>query len=266
MATANKIPSLNKDSRVTQWGLPVCGTAGIFLFWQLVTAELRLLGPSVLPAPTTIVSEFLATRELILNNLSYTLMESAVGFFAAVFLAVIVSFALTMNERVRHSFMPLILAGNSIPRVSFAPVILFYFGGFQAKYVIAAWVAFFPMLVNTLDGLANLDEDLDLLQESLGATTWQEFRHIRIPNALPFIFDGMKVAITLSIVGAVVGEFVAAQQGIGYLALFALRYHNIALVFALVGIMGLVAVSAFLAVFILQRRFVHWKDANIFTE
>jgi NitT/TauT family transport system permease protein len=114
--------------------------------------------------------------------------------------------------------------------------------------------------------MANLDEDLQLLQQSLGASIWQEYRYIRIPNALPFIFDGMKVAITLAIVGAVVGEFVAAQQGIGYLALFALKYHNIPLVFALVGIMGLVSVTAFTLLFVLQDRLVHWQDASILTE
>lgn len=258
--------SLDEDSRITRWGISFLGTISILLFWQVITAELRLLDKAVLPAPTVIVSEFQKTQELILNNLWYTLLESGVGFVAAVALALVISFLLTMNDRIRNSLMPLILAGNSVPRVAFAPVILFYFGGFQAKYVIAAWVAFFPMLVNTLDGMANLDEDMELLQQSLGASLWQEYRYIRIPNALPFIFDGMKVAVTLAIVGAVVGEFVSAQQGIGYLALFALKYHNIPLVFALVGLMGMVSVGAFITLFFLQAKLVHWKETSLLTE
>lgn len=264
--TGRDLLRFDADSRITRWGLSFVGTTVLLLLWQVGTAELRLVSASAMPSPTRIVAEFQSSRELILNNLQYTLLESAVGFVAAVVLALIVAFLLTLNERIRKSFMPLILAGNSIPRVSFAPVILFYFGGFQAKYVIAAWVAFFPMLVNTLDGLANLDEDLELLHKSLGTNRWQEYRYIRVPNALPFIFDGMKVAITLAIVGAVVGEFVAAQQGIGYLALFALKYHNIPLVFALVGIMGVVSVGAFMTVFIVQSKLVHWQDADILTE
>jgi NitT/TauT family transport system permease protein len=258
--------SLDKESRTTRWGISLIGTISIFLVWQVITAELGLLSESVLPAPTQIVESFQSNQQLILKNLKYTLLESAVGFVAAVVLALLVSFLLTMNDRVRNSFMPLVLAGNSVPRVSFAPIILFYFGGFQAKYVIAAWVAFFPMLVNTLDGMANLNEDLELFQRSLGANIWQEYRYFRIPNALPFIFDGMKVAVTLAIVGAVVGEFVSAERGIGYLALFALKYHNIPLVFALVGLMGVISVCAFVVLFTLQDKLVHWENTSFLTE
>ena len=110
-----------------------------------------------------------------------------------------------------------------VPRLALAPVIIFYVGGFQAKYFISARVAFFPMLINVMKGLGDLNEDLDHLLASPDASLYQEYRKVRFLNLLSFLFDEMKLTVTLAIVGAVVDEYVTADSGMGWFALFALR-------------------------------------------
>lgn len=248
------------------WGLSIVGTIAIFVLWQLVTGTFGLIDDLVLPSPLQVYSEFSRTQDLIFEHFWPTLTSSAIGFTIAVTLAIVVAVVLTLNDDVRHAIMPLVVGGNSIPRVSLAPVIIYYFGGFQAKYLLSAWIAFFPMLVNTLEGLDNIEDDQESMLKTFETKTWQEYRYVRFPAALPLLFDGMKISVSLAIVGAVVGEFIGAREGLGFLALFAIRNLNTSLVLATVGVMGLVSVTAFFALFVLQDRIVHWKETNMFTE
>lgn len=258
--------SLNKQSRTTRLSISTLGTLSILLLWYVVADVLELFPKATLPGPVTIYARVMATSEIIIANLWPTVFASAVGFVAAVGLGILVAVILTANDRLRGALMPLIVSSNSVPRLALAPVIIFYVGGFQAKYLISAWVAFFPMLINAMEGLGDLDEDLDHLLASLDASLYQEYRKVRFPNSLPFLFDGMKIAVTLAIVGAVVGEYVAADSGMGWLALFALQNLDIPLVFGIVGVMGMISVTLFYVLFVLQDRLVHWTEASIITE
>lgn len=258
--------SVDKNSRKTQLSVSTAGTALALLIWYIVADVLSVFPDTTLPGPVAIYNRVVETNEIILQNLWPTLMAAGVGFAAAVVLGILTAVILTANERLRGALMPLIVSANSVPRLALAPVIIFYVGGFQAKYLISAWIAFFPMLINAMEGLGDLGEDLDHLLKSLDATTYQEYRKVRLPNSLPFIFDGMKLSVTLAIVGAVVGEYVAADSGMGWLALFALRNLDTELVFGLVGIMGLISVTLFYALFVLQDRLVHWTEASMITE
>lgn len=255
-----------RDQRLKNWGLSALGTALVLVIWQLATGTFRLVDDVVLPSPLEVLNEAIRIQDLIVSNFWPTVTASAVGFVLAVTGGILGAVALSYDERIRTGLMPLIIGGNSIPRVSLAPVIIYYFGGFQAKYMLSAWIAFFPMLVNTLEGLSALDDDRENLLRTLGASTWQEYRYLRIPSALPLIFDGMKISVSLAIVGAVVGEFIGAREGLGYLALFALRDVNTSLVMASIFAMSIVSVAAFFALFLIQDRVIHWKEANLFTE
>lgn len=258
--------TLNKQSKTARVSVSAIGTFLVLVIWYIISDVLNLLTDTTLPGPVTIYLRTSEVWSLIMSNLIPTVKVSAVGFVTATVLGIGTAVVLTSNERLRTALMPLIISGNSVPRVSLAPVIIFYLGGFQAKYVVSAWIAFFPMLINAMEGLGNLDEDLELLLASLDATWWQEYRKVRFQNALPFLFDGMKIAVTLSIVGAVVGEYVAAEKGMGFLALFALRNLDIPLVFGVVGIMGFVSVAAFYTLFRLQDHFIHWSEAELLAE
>lgn len=258
--------TINISNRTHRWGLSIVGTTLLFAIWWLLTDGLGVLGPLTLPSPALVLAQYGEFGGLILQNFWPTATASVVGFVFAVVLALTIGTALSLRKSFRASLMPLILSGNAVPRVALAPLIIFYLGGGEvANYVIAAWVAFFPMLVNTIEGLVEIEEEYDQLLATFNASTYQEYRYIRFPNSLPFIFDGMKISISLAIVGAVVGEYVASSQGLGFLALIGLSNYNLELVFAVIGIMGVVAVIAFYGLFILQDRLVYWKDTSLFS-
>lgn len=249
---------------VPRWFLSTLG-ALLFLGAWYLASEYDILSDFLLPTPGEVLGEFLRITRVILNNLWVTVLESVVGFVVAVVLALLLGLFITMNQRAREALMPLIIGGNSVPRIAVAPLIIFYFGGGAvAKYIIAAWIAFFPMLINTVEGLSLEDDDRKQMLELFDTTVWQEYRFVRIPHALPHIFDGMKLAVALAIIGAIVGEFVAANKGLGALVVWALWNHNIALALAIVLVMGALGVSAIVGLYMLQNRVVFWRDATIF--
>lgn len=258
--------TLEQESRATRWGLSIFGVVGTFAVWYLVADVFELVGSLALPSPIRVVQVTIQYQDLLVSSFLTTLRRAAMGYVGAAVLALTLAIVLTANERIRQALMPLVLAGNTVPRVSVAPLVVFYLGGFKPYALIAGWIAFFPMLINAMEGFGNLDDSLEDLLEGLGASRYQEYRLVRIPNALPFIFDGLKVGVSLAIVGAIVGEFVAATEGVGFVALFAMRNYDMALVFGVVGLMALVALSVFLAFYLLQDRLVHWREAALFPE
>lgn len=257
---------VNQDSRATRWGLSLGGLVTLFVLWYLAADALELVGDLALPSPFAVAAITVEHWDILFVSLRTTLYRAGLGYAGAVTLALVLGVALTANERIRQSLMPLILGANTVPRVSIAPLIIFYLGDFQPHALIAGWIAFFPILINTMEGLGNLDEDLDNLLDALGATRFQEYRYVRFPNALPFLFDGLKVGVSLAIVGAIVGEFVASNDGIGFLALFALRNYDVPLVFAVILLMAVVAVTAFFTLYMLQDKIIHWREAALFPE
>ena len=257
---------LNQESRATRWGLSTSGVVVAFAAWYLIADVYNLVGDLALPSPIAVAQITIEYQDILLMSLVTTLERAATGYVGAVLLALVLAVVLTANDRTRQALMPLILGANTVPRVSIAPLIVFYLGDFSPHALIAGWVAFFPILINAMEGFGNLDEEVEDLLDALGATRYQEYRYVRFPNALPFIFDGLKVGVSLAIVGAIVGEFVSATEGIGFLALFAMKNYDIPLVFSVIGLMALVALAAFLTLYLLQDRLVHWREAALFPE
>ena len=253
-----------RPTSVPPWVLSFLGFALLFSLWYVAT-EYGLVATFMVPTPEAVWGEFARLWELILDNLWVTLFESAVGFVSAVVFSLVLGLVITMNSRVRDTLMPLIIGGNSVPRIAVAPLIIFYVGGGMAsKYVIAAWIAFFPMLINTIEGLSIEDEDRQNMLDLYDATTWQEYRLVRFPRAIPYLFDGMKLAVSLAIIGAIVGEFIAAERGLGSLVVWSLWNHNIAQAMAIVFVMGLTAMVAILALYVIQDKIVFWRKTNLF--
>lgn len=247
----------------------VWGTIGgliILALWYYVTEATNAIPRHTLPSPVTVVEEFIRLYDLILDNLWVTLFEAIVGFTAAFILALSLGILLTLWPRWKDHLMPLIIGGNSIPRVAAAPIFIFYIGGGGqlSKYVIAAWIAFFPLLVTTVDGLSIQTHDREYMLRLFEATKWQEIRYVRFPNALPHIFDGMKIGVNVAMVGAIIGEFIAASEGIGYLLLQATENLQKATAIAIVLVIGVATVLVILGVFLLQDRVVFWREATMF--
>lgn len=259
--------SVRPAHRLKRVGLPLLGVVLVAGVWLVATDVLSLFGPTVLPSPITVVEEFLRIQDLILDHVWITFRAGLLGFLLAIGLAVVTGMLVTLNQRVRDTLMPILVGGNTIPRVAVAPLIIFYIDVTTfASLLIAAWVAYFPILINVIEGLESTSEDeLDFLSV-VGASTWQEYRFLRVPNALPYIFDGLKIGIITAMVGAIVGEFVASSEGVGYLALLGLQDSNVALTLALVFLIGIATTLIIYVIYLLEARLMFWQDTSLFSE
>ena len=267
--SADRFPvSLDKSSKKVQWGLSVVGLVGFFAIWEITSVVLNLVPSTVLPGPSEIASALIQFSEVIRVNARVTITSAGLGFVLAVLLGIGSAIGMAFSQRFRSTFYPIIVAGNTVPRIAIAPLIIFYLGDTSEQYAhiaIAASVAYFTITVNAYEGLSIEDEDRRMLMDVFDATFLQELRMVRLQQALPHIFDGLKVGVTLAVVGAVVGEFVAANQGLGNLTLIALDGFNIDIAFAAVATMVLISLISFFTLFIIQDRLIHWKPTSLFS-
>jgi len=256
----------DENSWFAKWGLPLIGFASVAVLWEL-SGVFNMFPDFVLPPPSTVMDRGMEVSNVLMRNAWPTLTSVAVGFVGASTLGLLTALVLTMSNRIRKAFYPIIIAANSVPRIAAAPLFIFYMGGEQVAHMaIAVWVAYFPMVVNSVDGLSQQEEDLSMLLDSVDATMWQEMKYVRFPNALPHIFDGLKFVATASVVGAIIGEFVAADAGLGFLTLIGLQGFDVPMVFSAVLIMAVISVSLFFAVFAIQDRVIHWQATSLIPE
>jgi NitT/TauT family transport system permease protein len=211
--------------------------------------------PYLLPRPLDILSAMYAQGGRMAYHLGLTLGEALAGFAGGVFLGVLVAFGLASSAFLRRELQPLIVFSQSMPTAALAPLLVVWFGlGLLPKALLALVLVFFPITVNVTSGLLHVDPDLLRLVRSYRATAWQAFVKVRLPHALGYLIAGMKIAAPLALIGAVVGEFVGANRGIGFVILDAAA--RLATVEMLAGItyVGLTGTALFLAVEVLERR------------
>jgi NitT/TauT family transport system permease protein len=196
----------------------------VLIFMTLLTWELLVRGLSVpafiLPAPTSIAMALYRgiASTLYLDHIWITLAETLMGFVLGTVLAFTLGIAVALSRRIEYFLYPFIVMFQAMPKVALAPLIIIWFGlGITSKVVSAALVAFFPLMVNTIVGLRSADEDRINLMRSLAASRWQIFWMLQLPNAMPYIFAGLEIAMIFALIGAIVGEFVGATSGLGML-------------------------------------------------
>jgi NitT/TauT family transport system permease protein len=223
---------------------PVLGVAILIAVWHFYVVIFNV-PMAVLPRPDAVFYSFVKNWRLILGEGRITLMASLYGFLLAFVLGVPIAVAITSSRVLNQMFYPLLIATQSVPKVALAPLILIWLGtGLSSKLAIAWLVAFFPIVVDTATGLRNTPEDLIDLATSVRASGFQTFYKIRFPAALPFVISGSKVAITLAVIGAVIGEFIGSNDGLGNLMLVANSQINMPLAFA--ALFGLAALGILL--------------------
>jgi len=231
---------------------------GLLLMWE-VYVQVSQIRPTILPGPLRVLTALVDSWEIILENAGQTLLETAIGFGVA--LAGGLGFAILLDRSaiLKRAIYPLLVASQTVPLVAIAPLLVIWFGYDIVPKIIVVWlVCFFPIVVAGVDGFAATDADTSKLFKSMGAKPGQLFWKLRLPSALPFLFSGIRIAITYSVAGAILGEYVGAEKGLG---IFIQRVKNSGrndLVFAAVLVTALVSVSLFLAVSLLQRRVMPW--------
>ena len=235
----------------------ICGVV-----WQAVAGHAGM--PAfILPGPLAVagrLADVLADGSLFRHS-RITLGEVLAGMAAGVGAAALIGYLLSKSRLAEQILAPYIVATQAIPVVAIAPLLFIWLGsGFASKVLICALIVFFPVLVNTVIGLRSVSANLRELMRSLGATRWQNFRHLELPSALPVLLGGLKVGATLSVIGAVVGEFIAPDRGLGFLISIARGQYDTALVF--VGVFSLIAMALTLYGLVAwaENRFLAWRE------
>jgi NitT/TauT family transport system permease protein len=203
----------------------------------------------------------IASGELI-RHFWITFYETIAGFVFGAAFGLVMGALIAQFPLLERTLYPYVVAFQTLPKVAIAPIIVIWFGyGVTSKVIITATIAFFPLLANTIVGLRAAPKEQIELMVAFTASRWQIFRMARLPQALPYIFVGLDVAIVLSVIGAIVGEFVGAQAGLGYLILQRNFTMDMAGVFAILVILSLLGVGLHLAVNYVQRRVVFWMES-----
>jgi NitT/TauT family transport system permease protein len=213
----------------------------------------------ILPAPSAIaITAWEWAPELLYNGV-VTLRETVVGFLLALALSLPLAVVIAFTTITRRLIYPILLGLQSVPKVALAPLVILWLGiGNWPKIVIVVLVCFFPILVNVVAGFESVPRSMLDLMHSLRASEWVIFRRLRIPIATPHLFTGCKIAITFAVIGAVIGEFVAAQEGLGYLILISTAQSQTPLAFAAIILLTVISVVLFYGIELLEKRFVTW--------
>lgn len=234
--------------RLIRFVLPVLGLALLIFAWHVYVTVFDVPA-AVLPRPTLVLDSTIVNWRLIVSEGWITLLESLYGFVLAFALGVPLAVAIAGSRTLNLMFYPLLIATQSLPKVALAPLILVWLGtGMQSKLAVAWLVAFFPIVVDTATGLRNTPAEFLDLATSVRASTAQTFWKIRFPAALPFVISGSKVAITLAVIGAVIGEFIGSNEGLGNLLLVANSQVNIPLAFACLIGLAVIGIGLYAAV------------------
>ena len=209
------------------------------------------------PAPSIIASTAIEwAPELAISSL-VTLRETVVGFFVALGLSIPLAIVIAFTSLTRRILYPILLGLQSVPKVALAPLVILWLGvGNFPKIVIVILVCFFPILVNLVAGFEATPAAMLDLMHSLRASRWAIFRRLRVPIATPYLFTGCKIAITFAVVGAVIGEFVAAQEGLGYLILISTAQSQTPLAFAAIILLTVISIVLFYVIEFVERRVI----------
>jgi NitT/TauT family transport system permease protein len=232
--------------------------AAALLLWE---AGVRIFHPSplILPAPSMVVVEFLQAPALYLRHLAFTLVMTLFGFVLAVVLGVALAVGIIYSRFLERTVYTLLVALNSIPKVALAPLFVIWMGtGPEPKIAIALMLAIFPIVIDSVLGLRSVDPDMMNLARVSKASSWAVLTKIRFPCALPSLFAGMKVGISLALVGAIVGEFVAGNYGIGFQILVAQGQFDTVRVFVSLLLLGIVGTVLFFLVDYAERLLLPW--------
>lgn len=232
------------------------------LVWQ-AACRIFAIRPFLFPAPTDVLAKIVADPLFLLNHMAYTTLSVLCGFGLAVVVGVGIAILVAYSPFLERTLFTLLVAFNAIPKVAIAPLFVLWVGTeIESKILIAFLIALFPMVVDTVQGLKSIDPALLDLARAYRGSMGQVFWKIRLRQALPSIFAGMKVAISLALIGTIVGEFVGANRGLGYVIMQAQGTYQTSLVFAALLLLGVLGTILFNLVDVAERFALPWHVAH----
>ncbi|HUC08332.1 MAG TPA: ABC transporter permease [Solirubrobacterales bacterium] len=248
-----------------RWLLPVAVIAGLVGAWQIAAssgalADLLNLESFLVPSPAEIAESLWQSRSLLAENAWVTLREMLLGIGCAVIAGLAFAVALHLSENLRLAFYPLIVASQTIPIIVIAPILVVWFGyGIGPKLAIVALLCFFPIALNTYDGLRSVDPEATKMMRSLDASRAQILWRVDAPSSLPYFFSGTRIAVAFAAIAAVFGEWAGSDSGLGHLMLQDNAQLETARLFAAVLVLSVMAVGLVGLVALAERRVVTWR-------
>jgi len=261
-ASAAKASAQRRAKPAGTIALPLISGIGGLVAWELVV-RLMKLPPYLLPAPTHVAQVMVEYWWMLMRQLGFTAFAAVVGFLIALVLGVLAGAAITASRTVDRMLYPWLVISHAIPKVVVAPLFIVWIGfGLTSEIIFVIVFTFFPIVVNTVTGLKSADLDLLTLVRSMGASPLQSLWKIRIPGALPSIFAGIKISATLAPVGAVIGEFVASNQGLGHMLLQAVGSLETPLAFAAVFVISVFGIAIWYLAELVERLSIPWHASQ----
>jgi ABC-type nitrate/sulfonate/bicarbonate transport system permease component len=251
--------SLARVRRQAGWISPLLLIAVILGAWEI---GVRVSGapPWLLPAPSDVVRALAEDWNVLLPNALVTFSEVLIGFACAVVAGVGLGIAVYLSPTLNRALYPIIIASQTIPVPALAPLLLVSLGyGLEPKVVVTALVGFFPIVVNTVEGLRSTDRDVVNLLRSFGASRGKVFRLAEFPSSLPSIFAGARIAVAICVIGAVFGELVGARAGLGYLMVRAIAQFETPRMVAAIVLLSVMSTGLFATVGLVERALLPWR-------
>ncbi|MEJ0079181.1 MAG: ABC transporter permease [Alphaproteobacteria bacterium] len=242
---------------------PIAALVAFVLLWELICRAFSI--PAYLvPAPSAIWADTWKLIGPVWMHTLATTQTTLLGFLASLVVSLPLAVMLTASPMIANTIYPLLVLTQSIPKVALAPILVVIFGSNELPRVVVTFlVAFFPLVLSIAAGITSVPPELIELGRACKASRWRELWRIRLPYAVPFIFSGVKAAITLSVVGAVVGEFVNADKGLGYLIVTSTAFFQVPLAWGALVLLSLLGIILFQAVVIIEQVFFPWAvDAD----
>ncbi len=216
----------------------------------------------IVPAPHRIFDILVRDFSSIVYHSSVTLLEAVIGFLIGSLLGALLGIVFAYSPLVSRGLLPYVIAANTIPVVAIAPIIIIWFGhGIGSKIAVTAFLSFFPLAINMMKGLKSYDPVIMDLFHVCAASPWQRFWKMRLPSALPYVFVGLKLNVTFSVIGAIVAEFVQADRGLGFVIMTTYRMLNMPKLWAAMLVSALIGIVFFAAVALLERIFIPWHSS-----
>ena len=220
--------------------------------------------PFIAPSPMTVAATFVAKSDVLMNNLWPTVVEAVGGFLIGNLFAIALATAFVHSKAISQTFFALVVLINSIPVVAKAPILVLLLGnGFAPKIAIAAVISFFPTLVNMVRGLESVNPQAMELMRVLSASKPEVFMKLRIYNSLPYLFSGLRISASAAVIGAIVGEWIGSNYGIGALIIQATYAFDSALLYAAVFVGSAFSVLFFMAISLAERLIVRWQPPSV---
>jgi NitT/TauT family transport system permease protein len=242
-----------------QIGLPMLSFIGLLVAWEVAVIVFDIR-EYIMPPPSTFLERVVTDRALLWRHMLVTGREVLIGFAWATAFSIPLALIIALARPIERAFYPLIVFFQLIPKIAIAPLLIVWFGfGIFPKILLTFLLCFFPTLVASIAGFKAIDPRVLYLTKSMGATSWQTFIYVRVPTALPYIFSGLAVSIVFAVTGAIVGEFVGAQAGLGYLLLRGSSYLDTSLMFAVLVVLSMMGLAFSYAVSALEFIVMPWQ-------